>query len=810
MNQAMNAELIFCHLERKRAYADAAGSQEYIPANFIAGEVRRFALRFLAGTPGGGVFETFPNVKSLTAVVGLLDARPTGGTVAYQFGSGASTAQNTTADLPWNHNAAALAAAINAVPQLVSAYGAATVQAVPGGFAIYFAAAAGAIPIQARRNRLTPLTVVRAWAVEVAGGWVHEIRLVQAPLTSETAWVRQLPPAPSIEEVQAGGLDNSGQFPTPEIQRLNMPPLFRGSYYLRRPDNLARTILLDRNDDPETTVRDAIAAIYGDDSDISVKLFENYAHITFSGGNLDGTDIPELEVVVADAPPGDVTLSLDFRRAAVWAALREEQSTAVYFEIRAHLDTPDAAPETPGEPLVLFRTQTQILVDGAYDGGEVAQDPPWLRPPNPVDYTPTTPDQIQSGIAWWLGVKGNGTAKSIACDHGMDTQDIASVTVYDNATGVERPPLSYTVTNANTVTLDYDTAPALASLRVIIAGAVPVSQWEPHTHTQAQIIGLVDSLDNLGSRLEDLEEIIVPGVAVAPKAESVGMDVLIPEVREVIGFRGTEAEAEALWGEMGEMGVKASLLNARRAPVLLPAVHDSTVTDPLPTPLPAAAAGSVWKANRVEVIPGFGGVRGLKSSVNGFVASDGRGLWVAARGGTSNSYYAAAFERGLFALAVSPEMLAIGRTLEILWGVQGQLVHGSCDAQWVMSLQLGTFSAETTPDPLDLNLQAVTWGTPVFSQALTLTKMAQSHFFGLRIKRNAAAFLLDQQKYGNWTPNNAAAPASALFAVRARLERFDTENVADPRGYVAWQLIGSLDMGEEGKMTTKPAKGRIF
>jgi hypothetical protein len=61
-----------------------------------------------------------------------------------------------------------------------------------------------------------------------------------------------------------------------------------------------------------------------------------------------------------------------------------------------------------------------------------------------------------------------------------------------------------------------------------------------------------------------------------------------------------------------------------------------------------------------------------------------------------------------------------------------------------------------------------------------------------------------------WSGNNDAAPADANFAVRARLVKFDTENIADPRGWVGYQIIGSMETADDGTTETKPAMARIF
>jgi hypothetical protein len=218
----------------------------------------------------------------------------------------------------------------------------------------------------------------------------------------------------------------------------------------------------------------------------------------------------------------------------------------------------------------------------------------------------------------------------------------------------------------------------------------------------------------------------------------------------------------------------------------------------------------VWVSDGQNIIPIGGGIRSGVVVDDGFVASDGRYLFPATRSGSTNSYYPQAFERTLWQMLINDKMLAVGRKLQIGFGVQTQLINANCSAQWVLVVQIGTISADTTPATVGLNMSGVTWSTEVFAQPIGLSPLAQSHFFGIRIERLASSFALDQSIYGVWSGNNAAAPASANFAIRARLERFDCENIADPRGWLAMRLIGEITTDDEGNQETKPAQARIY
>ena len=803
------SELIYAHIPTKTPMSDASGS-EYRFADFFAGETRDIALRFLKNSPAGGLLGYEPNVKAITASIGLIDARPESGGLAYQIGAGTSTASNTTAVLPFNHDAKALADAINAVAALVSAYGTATVVAVAGGFTIYWSSATGAIPIQARSNRLWPLAVVRSWAFQINGEWVHEVRLVQTPLEITSTWERVLPPAPTIVAVRDGTIDSSGTYKTTEVQRLNMPPEFRGTYQIRRSDTLARTKILNKDDSPEDVVKEAIQALYGDEGTINVNLAgENYALIEFAG-DLAGEDVPLLEIVVGEAPPGDPTLQLDLRRPGVWAALRAIPEADCFFEIRAFIAEDDAEPQDNGKPVVLFRQAVKLIRDQNYDGAEAVIDPAWQRPPNPRDYTPTTPDQIATGIAWWTGVKGNGVATSIAVDHNLDTQDIASVTVLNNSTGLARTDFTWTVTNANTVTLAFSAAPASDAIKVIIASAIPVSAWEPHTHTKGQVVGLEDDLEDLFSRVVTLEAAI-PSISGLLTGTTKGtLEIVIPTRDEVLFFVPRDP-AVKIFDDKG--GLDLAKLPPR-GPYMLPAVHDASVENATAVPASASGnAGKVYKNNDTPdllVVPG-GRVRPAATvKQNEFFACDGRAFYKVLRDGSTSSYYPEAFDRELFMLFINDLQLRVGKTFEVQFGVQLFTARATSRAQWVLRIERGTAPQDSSPGTPGLNLQNIVWETtPMVEHRLILTPLPTTHFFGVRVKRAAGEFTADKMAYGTWEGNDANAPASANFALRATLTKFDTENnITTATGFIASRLVGA--MSTDGSTSTETPKALIY
>ena len=797
--------LVFANLF-SRVPQTALGGSALEFSTMEAGQQMTVALRFVDEI-GESQVEVQPDIAAIRAALGYVDRRPETGTWKLQVGAGASTGANTTGALDWNISESALAAALNALSGGTADY---QVSIVQGSFLIR-RTGGEAITLTVRENKLRPVAFGRVRAWQQDGAWIHDLRLIQSPLAWTSSAEQVLPDAPTVTAVRDGGPDPSGTFIWNEIQALTLPADFRGLYHLKR--DYARTPLLSQEDGAEEIAAALNKLLESENASVAVtNPATNTAHIEFLG-DLSGINVDLLEVAVFSSPPGDWTFTLDLNTAELWDALREsDELTGLRFEVEVDIyidpDDHDAGTQT----VKLWSVEMPIRRPVVWEGLAAAATIDWLRGPSPRDYVPFTLDQVLTGQQQaFSSVVGDGVATEFELDHNLDSE-LAQIVVRENsAPGRLLRPDEYgvTVESSNTITVDFAAganaygAPTASELVVYVVAIGPESVFQTHTHTIGQITDLEDILDDLGDRVTSLEAIL-PSTGPAATANSgPGLITVIPEVSEVLFYKGEEEL-------FTDNGVDTSLLNAKRATVLLPAVHDGTLTDPLPDPLPAAAAGTVWVAGARTLIPGAGGVRSAYVENDGFVASDGRSLYVASRDGTTNSYYPQAFERTLWAMAINDKMLAVNRTLEIAFGVQAQLIHATCKAQWVLSIQVGTFSAETTPSTVGLNLETVTWASPVFSQAIVLSRLAQSHFFGVRIKRASGGFSLDQQLYGVWGGNDASAPASANFAIRARLDRFDTENRDDPRGYLAWKLIGSLEIAADGKQTTQPAQAKIF
>ena len=105
-------------------------------------------------------------------------------------------------------------------------------------------------------------------------------------------------------------------------------------------------------------------------------------------------------------------------------------------------------------------------------------------------------------------------------------------------------------------------------------------------------------------------------------------------------------------------------------------------------------------------------------------------------------------------------------------------------------LEWGEFAQENSPATTGANFKDITWpAEPILAHRFFVTHTAVAHTFGCRISRSAGNVLSCSRLLYGGEEGGASCPATANFAIRARLLRFDTrDSVSDPRGLVA--LLG--------------------
>ena len=766
-------------------------AKDWTPPELTFGESLTLALRFYKNTEGSEIEATL-DVSSLKASIGAVDARPAGGQFAIKIGTAPSGGTNTTAALDFNIPASNLKSALNAVAAHAT-YGDARVVFTSDSWLIFFGDQSQQVPLTVVNNGMWPVSYGRINAWQVDGKWVHELRLTQAPVAFTSSHDVVLPPAPEISRLQAGGSDASTYWN--EIQQLYIPPEFRGAYLVKM--GYAKTTLLSR-DDGIDTIQTALQALGANCFKVTLPL-SNKPAIEFIG-DYAGLSQDLLIAQVEQAPAGDLTFTLALDRAELAAMLRTEASVTLPLEIRI-VGTDDGG--FAGELVALT---LDVTINRPVIFPELEERPviDWLRPTSPKSYIPFGSDNILTGQHYYRHPVGDGMATEFAVAHGLASEDVF-VVVRENASGgrqlVDGTDFSATIDSDSQVTVTaLAGAPATNAWAVIVVSAQSVAAWASGlTVTVPQVVAgggypaLAAFMDDIGSRVTTLEGILPSTGPGATTTQASGIDIALPETKDILFFKGTAAELKAAFGDTG---ADASLLG--RAPLLLPAVHDASSTAHASGTMPAPAADTVWQNTTGATLAMGRGIYGGNVPDDGFFASDGRILYAVDHSGTSTSYFPTGFDRELFRIFVNEKMLCINRTLDVEFGLALQLLAATSNAQWMLVIEHGSAPSQSSPATTAMNLENIEWeAVPLLAQRLILTGNRQTHSFGARIKRSlvssADTITADTLLYGIWSGANSLAPATANFALRARLVQFDTENAlaSDARAWVAYEIIGA-------------------
>ena len=783
----MQKFLIYGDLTARRL-TDATGAPSALPS-LVQGDLVTISLRLLDWAETGAPQLVQRNVRSLRASIGNVSTPPQSGQFSLRIGANGTA----TPLIDFNSNHAVLKPLLAVLPEAATYGGVDHVfESSPGCWMIRFGSNTS-VPLQAADNFLSPITFVRVRPFQQNGRWWHELRLMQAPIAFTGLSERVLADPPSVRRIRAGNTYSEAgvDYIVNEVQAVKVPAGFSGTYYLKFEGRA--TIMLSQDGDA-TAIETALNNLFSDgQTRFAVTNPEPYnAYVEFKGP-LAGMPQDLLVAEVGSVEPGDLTFSLDLNTAEVFAALRDVASVTAQFELELEIANDDDPPEILGKIITLFRENVTIVRELQWREMAAAAGIDWLRPPQPRDYIPFTRDQIITGSQHYVGVIGDGILREFTIDHNLGT-DALHITLHENASNGRRiADTEYTVAfadlNSLTITFpDQVDPPAADSLAVTITSAGPISAFQAHTHTIEQIIGLVADMDSLRNRVTSLEAIVPNlGAVNSTASDSGAFTIPISTINEVLFLPASSS------GVFADSGIDPTKL-AARAPYLLPAVHTANVGAMSALPLPGPAAGHVWQNNTGSdlLISGGGMIRGGMLADGEYFTSDGRSLYRVNRAGDTVSYFPLAFERTLWNIYINEKMLGIGKALKVDFGVIAQLVKATSQAQWMLVIEKGEAPSETWGST-ETNLLNVVWDTanPILKQRLILTPTATLCYAGCNVYRSRlGAITCDRSLYGGLENANEAAPASANFALRARLIEFDTENSApNARGWVAYQLV---------------------
>jgi hypothetical protein len=737
---------------------------------------------------GSELREVTPHIRTMRVSLGPTLEPPASG--AFTLTSGA----NTSAAIAFNASADQFYSALVAtvIPTI------STVQAPAPSCWLFRTAAGTQVAFSGAAETLSPTSFVRTRAVQRGAVWWHEVRLIQSPLAFSGLHEHVLPPAPSVTRIQAGGSDTE-YVTINEIQAIHIPPEFLandGGYVVKFDGR--QTTVLGPTDGPEELAT-ALNAMWPDTKTrfrVTLAIADT-PHVEFIG-ELGNAGQPLMTTEVKVHGPGDLTFTLDLATAELAAALRTVPEIEVPLEIELELvaagEDPED-PEVPGIILTLCQAMVTITREGIWP--ELATIPAidWLRPPQPRSYTPFAPGQIITGSQHYTATFGDGVLRSFSFPHALGTAALHA-TVRENAANgkVLVHGVDYTIQMgseaAQELILDIPTGeptPAANSLAITLSTAGPASAFVQHNHEIGEIVGLQALLDTLTQRVTVIEDLLPSVAPMTTREDATSIDIALPDRAELFPGR---FPADFDVPDDGDIDPG----DLPRPPGLLPALHDATV-DELVVPLPTASLhnGEVAQNNTGGdvVLPGSMGRRSSVLIEAGLAACDGRAWYRVTRDATTNSYFPTDFERELFMIHINESMLVAGTEFSFSAELSAKLFAATTRAQMLLVLEIGDALSQATPAPTGINLQDIAWqSTPLLSQRIILSEVLLTHPFGCSVRRAADGTIsgADKLLYRTWTAAGIV-PATANFALRARLIQFDTENSATgARGFVYYSL----------------------
>lgn len=786
--------LLYADLVRKML-TDTLGGQSFSWPKLVAGEDLTIGLRFVSRN-GDTAYEVQREVVALRASIGVEDARPTDGLFQLYIGNDSpELGVNVTTELAYNATADLVAKAIKNLTGIPEA----KVWLRSGSYWIEFEDGER-YEITAYKNTLFPVSFVKSHAWEQASKWMHTVRLTQSPLAFVDTQERILPQAPSVTRIRGGGTADGTQWN--EVQSIYYPPNFRGTYQLAL--GLRRTAILDPNADGPEEVQAALNAIAPDGGTFEVtNPGTNLAHIEFSGDYFTGSPQELLELTVFDAPEGDVTFTLSLSDAPLLVrldALSGDEDLVLPLEIEAVLK--DVADPDKSQTVKLLHTDVTIQRPVIWPGLALIPHVDWLRPPQPRRYVPFGANQVNVGLLHRVDIVGDESSLEFVIDHGFDTEEII-VAIRENQSNGKllSNGVDYTVSvvDADSIRVDWLTVVPGENAIAISTMAIPARPvYQPHTHSMAEIDGLTLLLNEITSDVAELKEIVPAGALTAPTVdkETPIAAWILPPFKEVYPSR----EIIAIKSNISEVD-----LSKVRASGLLPAIHVDD-TEALPLPLPEdpseAQLGKVYENTSDEVVELDGdlGRRSSEISPGEFLTileTGDRLSWyrVAKINDDETSWYPVDFIRELFMLSVNERQFRVGTRFEINFGFEAAILKSNTKAQWTLLLEWGQYEQTSETINPGTNLKQITWSdAPILEQIIDLTAVPCTHVFGCKIAHSLVAGVstisASRIMYGA-EESSASKPATARFALRARLVRFDTEDSQlDPRGFVA---ISGLD-----------------
>jgi len=786
------ATLLYANISQKTASYTIEPGSITLP-KVVQGDVFTLAVR-LTETANNITTVTAPSIYSARLSYGPVDVAPTAGTFKVRVNAVTSSV------ITLGSTAASVAAVLNSI----SAATGWTVSEDQGSYIVgrtaNWTTTSGITIVD---NNLTPDSFVRVTSYSANNTFFQELRPMQSPLAYTSAFGLIVPPAPTITRVVTGftqeriGVVN-------EVQRLYIPPQFDTTYQIYR--GTARTALLSKDDGaPEIQAALMASAItIGEGESFLVTNPESFvANIEFAG-SMAGKTQDLLTVVVPVSSQGDITFDLDLNTQGMLAALRGDFE--ITHPLTCEIGINYGSVATPNVQYVtVFQQNMTVQADGAWTGLAAAQRINWLNPPQPVNYIPFTTDQVITGIQSFTAVVTGTGPWTIA--HNLGTEAI-HVTVRENKSNaqiLQQTSANYLVgdyyvqtSTSQSIIVTGLTQVPTQGWAVMISSAGPTSAFQAHTHTIAQVVGLEDRLNSMGTRLVTLENVLPNGVGIINQSgvSTKSLTMTIPERSEVLFTQDIE-------GAWGNRGIDQSKLPIRGPSLLrsFSGLADNSNITTAPT-----VAGAFIYSGGIQLEP-IGYIPSDTVPPGGIVINDQGRIYQGRQDGDNKTYYPVPYEVELFRVPVNSNQFRVGRTLEVKFGLILQML-AKTDAQWRVVIDVANLSEVVSPSPQGMNISSADYNqNKLLDHRIMLTQAIVPHVLGVRLMRSLSSqnivITADKNIYGTYE-STIGTPAGASFILRARLMNFDISNTADDvRGWVGYALKGVENdtIGGEVKVT---------
>ena len=759
--------------------------------------------------------------------IGPVDARPTSGAIKLKVGSApVSAGVNTTDAIDFASNGETIAAKLNALSGgFASGQKPVTCEVLNGSW-IITAADKSQLTLSVAENTLQPLSRLQiARTQNDAGAWLHDLRLTQYPLCFTDEQARKLPPAPVVT-ITRDGLTGEGGVKVNQTVEIDFTGGFRGSYYLALMGR--ETIELQVEDasgnkvDGPVQVQAALNALGAPDggSFLVTAPRNNVAKIEYTG-NYAGQAYTAPVLHIVAAPEGEITSTLSLKRprlyryiAAALAAAPTKPVT-VPMEIRALLgsETDDDVREWH----VLCRVNVEVEPALSTDDLATIPDVPWLRGPEPRDYLLRSADSIATGSQHREKEFGNGTSTEFDWDHALDSDDllvslkenIPNGRLLINGTDYE---VHFVDSNNLVITMlgAYAATPATTNaLRGEVITADQRAAFLAHTHTIDEITGLRTLLDAHDTAIGELQSLIGVGTFASSTTGTadkiVSLNQPFDHFTEIFGRRARTPLTVASFVDYDMTKLP------RHGGALFSAIHaDSSTTFPVSTFSSGGTVNTLYKnesGGAIKLPPGRSHP-GFDLLANEYAAWSGE-MWykVAKHLDSEKTYYPVDFIRDLCEVRLfSPHMFITGFELGLRVGLEMVALNSDVRFHYVLVIEHGAFTKDTSPATTGSNLDGITWSTtPMLAEPLVLGKTALPGVFGVRIQNKASGLVAKVIAWGNES-SAGSVPASNVFALRVRLVRPDTANgQPSAKGFIG---LRGLDVQSQGSSNQDDTLGK--